>query len=265
MIHIPGGVCYDKVVVQAALDVSAAYTISVADGWLHKERFLDTPELIYVTEGALHLQVGSDRVSLSAGDAYLIRSYTTLAGQRPSVGPCSFYTVSFSCTLKKYDVLFGRILRLSSRASYAETLLTNLSFYGDQQQGSNHLMDASFALLLEVLYDSRNPEPERLQMQGLIRYIDENLSSALLVEDISAHFHYNSDYITKIFRQQFGTTIKQYIIEKRLAMAKRLLANSDLPICAVGESVGFSDQVLFEKFFRYHTKMTPRKYRNQHL
>ncbi|MBQ7828223.1 MAG: helix-turn-helix transcriptional regulator, partial [Clostridia bacterium] len=230
MIHIPGGVRYDKVEVQAELNVSAAYYISVPDGWLHKERFLDLSELIYVTEGELHLTVGGKSLSLSAGDAYLIRRYTTLSGSRVSEGACSFYTVSFDCTLKKYDSLYGRILHVSSQSSNAETLFNQLNFYGARETDEGYLMDAAFALLLETLYDSRNREPERVQMQGVIRYINDHISSPLTIDEISERFHYSSDYIAKIFREQFGVTIKQYIIEKKLSAAKRLLTTSDISV-----------------------------------
>ncbi len=265
MIHIPGGVRYDKVEAQAELDVSAAYAISVADGWMHKERFLDLAELIYVTEGQLHLLAGGKELSLSAGDAYLIRRYTTLAGARPSVGACSFYTVSFDCTVEKYEPLYGKLFHISSRTSYVETLFNNLSFYGGQNQGADYRMDACFALLLEVLYDARNREPERIQMHGILGYIDSHISSPLTVEEISEQFHYSSDYLAKIFRQQFGVTMKQYMIEKKLSVAKRLLTASDIAIPKVGEAVGFADPVLFEKFFKYHTQMTPKKYRELYL
>ena len=265
MIHIPGGVRYDKVEVQAELDVSAAYFISVSDGWMHKQRFLDLAELIYVTEGELHLSVGSETVSLAAGDSYLVRKYTTMSGARASAGACSFYTVSFYCSLEKYDVLYGKVLRISSRSSYAETLFNQLTFYASKEKGEGYLMDSAFALLLEMLYDSRIREPERVQMHGIVNYINDHIASPLTVEDISEQFHYSSDYIAKIFRQQFGVTIKQYVIEKKLSVAKRLLTTSDISVKQVGQAVGFAESVLFEKFFKYHVKMTPKKYRELYL
>ncbi len=261
MIHISSGVRYDKVERHAELDVISAYHISVPDGWIHRERFLDLSELIYVTEGELHLMINGEEVTLCTGDAYLIRRYATLSGRKPSKGSCGFYTVDFNCTLEKYDQLYGRILRISSRSSYAETLFNNLSFFGTNERADGYLLDASLALLLEVLYQSRNREPERVQMHGILGYIDGHISSPLTVEEISEHFHYSSDYIAKIFREQFGVTIKQYVIEKKLSVAKRLLATSDISVKQVGQAVGFAESALFEKFFKYHVKMTPKRYR----
>ena len=265
MIHIPGGVRYDKVEVQAELDVSAAYFISVPNGWIHKARFLDRSELIYVTEGVLYLTAGGLSLTLQAGDAYLLRRYTTLSGSRISEGVCSFYSVSFDCTLKKYDALYGKVLHIASRSSQAQTLLNQLCFYSTREQGEGYLTDSAFALLLETLYDSRNREPEKVQMHGIVQYINDHISSPLAIEEISEHFHYSADYIAKLFRQQFGVTIKQYVIEQKLSAAKRLLTASELSIAQVGQAVGFSDPVLFDKFFKYHVKTTPKKYRELYL
>ena len=103
----------------------------------------------------------------------------------------------------------------------------------------------------------------RGQMQGILGYINDHISSPLTIEEVSGHFHYSGDYIAKIFREQFGVTMKQYIVEKKLSVAKRLLATSDISVKQVGKAVGFGESALFEKFFKYHVKMTPKKYREQ--
>ena len=51
-----------------------------------------------------------------------------------------------------------------------------------------------------------------MQMHGIVGDIKDHTASLLAVEDISEQFHYSSDYISKIFREQMGVTIKQYVI-----------------------------------------------------
>ncbi|MGM9680493.1 MAG: helix-turn-helix domain-containing protein [Eubacteriales bacterium] len=265
MIHISSGVRYDKIDRQAELDVSSSYFISVQDGWIHKERFLDLSELIFVTKGKLYMTVNGENVELAAGDAYLIRRYSFLSGSRVSEGMCSFYTVSFVSTLEKYNDLYAQVIHISSHSSYAQTLFNNLSLYSSRENSERFLSDASFLLLLEILFESRDNEPEQIQMQGIIQYINSHIGSPLSMEEISDHFHYSKDYIAKIFKEQHGVTIKQYIVQKKLSVAKRLLTTSDIPISLVGQAVGFSDVSLFEKFFKYHVKLTPRKYKSLYI
>lgn len=266
MIHIPTGVRYDKVDRHAEMSVSGAYCISVPDGWQHKERFLDLSELIYVTEGTLYLTVEGESVTLSAGDVYLIHRYSRLSGERPSVGTCTFYTVSFYCTLERYEKLYRTVIGISSRSAEAENLLAKLTLSESERRGSeDYLLDASLLLLLELLCDCQLCGPVRIRMDGILNYVGSHLSAPLTVEEIAEHFHYSSDYLSKVFRSQFGITLKQYVIERRLSVAKRLLTTSDIPIKQIGQAVGFADTVLFEKFFRYHAGVTPKRFREMHL
>ena len=260
MIYLPQVVNYDKVARIAELNVIDACHLSAPNGWKHKERFLDVSELIYVTSGSLTLSVNKSKIELSAGDIYIIRQYTLLSGGY-STDRVGFYSVSFSSTIEKYKELYHKVIRVTDRSSYLETLFNNLNYHSTGKTGNSHLLDASFLMLLETLFTSQQKEPERVQMNSILAYINNQIATPLTMEQISEHFHYSGDHIARLFKDQFRMTIKQYIIEKKLSVAKRLLVTSTLPIKLIGETVGFEDKVLFEKFFKYHIKLTPKKYR----
>ncbi len=263
MIQIPGVVGYDKIERVATVGVCDAYTISVSDGWQGKERFLNQAELIYVLKGELRITTGNKTVILNKGEFYVLRKYSTFTGNADN--ECKFRIICFECTLDTYNTLYGKAVKVAIRQSLAETLLGSISFNEVSNQGKQHTVDAAFIILLEILLENLDKDPEKLQMYSVLFYIDQNIATDLLVEDISEHFHYSADYISKIFKKQFGVSIKQYIIDKKLLLAKRLLTTSDISLRKVGQSIGFSDPILFEKFFKYHTKMTPKKYRELYL
>ena len=262
MINITENPGYDKVERHSCIDVVDSYYINAPCGWIAKLRFLDLCELIYVTKGSLSITVNKKSVILSAGDAYLIRRYSTLSGNMQSTDACCFYTVSFISTVLKYDTLFSKVLSLERFSPNAEMLLSNINLYNSRESDARYLCDSSMLLLLETLFTSQRKEPERVQMNGIMEYVNDNISSDLTIEKVGKHFHYSGDYISKIFKEQFGMPLKQYIVERKLSVAKRLLATSELPIQNIASSIGFEDTVLFEKFFKYHTKTTPKKYRN---
>lgn len=264
MIYVSSRVGYDKTESHERLGVDSAYHINVPDGWMHRKRFLDLSELLYVTEGELHLIIGRKEVTLRAGDIYIIRRYSAVSGSRPSKGSCRFYTVDFTCTIGKYDNMYDKIIHIPPRRSDAETLFENIALFGTGKCSDDYISDSSFALLLELLYSSSKSSEEHEKIRGILAYIDENISHHLTVGQIGRHFHYSGDYISRMFRQQLGITIKQYLTEKKLSVSKRLLTTSDISVKQVGASVGFSEQDLFEKFFRYHTGTTPKKYRSMY-
>ena len=50
-------------------------------------------------------------------------------------------------------------------------------------------------------------------------YIDKNLNNELVIADIANKFNYSSSHISHIFKENFGISIKNYIIQKRLSIA----------------------------------------------
>lgn len=88
-------------------------------------------------------------------------------------------------------------------------------------------------------------------------------------EDISAShlasvFHYNSDYLTHIFREEYGMTICAYTNSVRMEEAKRLLLDSNMRIGDIAAAVGFRDVKYFMKAFKRITGVTPSEFRQSH-
>lgn len=93
----------------------------------------------------------------------------------------------------------------------------------------------------------------------VIHYVDQNLARDLSVSGIAESVHLNSVYLTRLFRQYSGLSLQQYIIEKRLAEAKRMLRNGQSPT-DVCYACGFNNYSNFSRTFTNHVKISPRQY-----
>ena len=71
----------------------------------------------------------------------------------------------------------------------------------------------------------------------------------------------NGEKLLRLFKEEYGRTVRRYLIEKRLAYACELLENSDMPVCSVALSCGFSDEIHFMKSFKKQYGMTATEYR----
>ena len=60
----------------------------------------------------------------------------------------------------------------------------------------------------------------------------------------------NTDYLSRIFKKEKGISISNYIIQKRVEEAKKLLTQSTLPINTVSLYVGYSNFSYFTKMFK---------------
>ena len=94
-----------------------------------------------------------------------------------------------------------------------------------------------------------------------IRYISQNFSRSLTLDEVAEHVHLNSAYFSTLFKQSTGSSFKEYLNMVRIEESKRLLANTDYSIIDISLATGFEDQSYFSKVFKKYTGLTPKQYR----
>ena len=94
-----------------------------------------------------------------------------------------------------------------------------------------------------------------------IRYISQNFSRSLTLDEVAEHVHLNSAYFSTLFKQSTGSSFKEYLNMVRIEESKRLLSNTDYSIIDISLATGFEDQSYFSKVFKKYTGLTPKQYR----
>ena len=94
-----------------------------------------------------------------------------------------------------------------------------------------------------------------------IEYIDRNYKEDIKLDDISNAVGLTPVYLHKLFYKSTGQTPHQLLLEKRLTMAKELLAGSDMNLVNVAAESGFSSQSYFNAVFKKHYGVTPLAFR----
>lgn len=95
----------------------------------------------------------------------------------------------------------------------------------------------------------------------LEHYSDNNLG----VETIAARMHLSAGYISRIFTQDVGLSLQDFIIQTRMHAAKRLLLETEWTITEISERCGFSDANYFSKVFRRKCGCSPKELREKHV
>lgn len=97
--------------------------------------------------------------------------------------------------------------------------------------------------------------------ESVVKYINSHISENVSTSVLSDVTGYSSGYLSRIFRQEIGMSIHDYVAQTRMNLAKEMLMNTNLKIYEVAENCGYENTTYFIKIFRINTGMTPQDYR----
>ena len=98
---------------------------------------------------------------------------------------------------------------------------------------------------------------------ALLDYIDVSLSKKLTLDDLTAYSGYSKSSLIRYFQENTHLTPMQYIIDRRIDRAQRLLSNSKLIVRDIAEQCGFQNEFYFSTAFRKKIGMSPSEFRKQ--
>lgn len=98
-------------------------------------------------------------------------------------------------------------------------------------------------------------------IRSTLLYIEINLCSQLTTKSIAAEINVSPNYLSSQFHKETGTTILNYIRDKRIHMAVRLLNTTDLSIQSIADQIGIGDCSYFSKQFKAVVGLSPAQYR----
>ncbi|KIL41656.1 hypothetical protein SD70_05940 [Gordoniibacillus kamchatkensis] len=125
-----------------------------------------------------------------------------------------------------------------------------------QQQLTSRLVKLSQALAsLQDQALSHNP------MREIARYIEANYTKDITLQDISAKFHLNREYISRKFKREFQETLIDFVNRIRIEKSKMLLQSPHLKIAQVAQMVGYKDEKYFSRVFKKVERMSPNEFR----
>lgn len=103
---------------------------------------------------------------------------------------------------------------------------------------------------------SSNPLIDRCK-----KLVAEHLHERLSVKELAARLDITSDYLSRLFLQDEGTKLTEYILQRKIDVAKNQLIYTDNSYEAIAHALGFTSQSHFGQVFKKYTGMTPRRYR----
>lgn len=166
--------------------------------------------------------------------------------------PAEFsHCIDVSENLTRIEKLFSLIISEREEASYfSDELIAGyikeilvIAFRTNKQQ---------------FLFMNKTVLPEIYEIQ---KYIDDHFTENIKINDFAKQYFININYLSCCFKELTGYSPKQYLLLKRMSMAKELLITTEIPINELTAECGFSDVNNFIRVFKREYNITPKKYR----
>ena len=117
---------------------------------------------------------------------------------------------------------------------------------------------AYISVVFELIYRLfKDKKGEGDLAQRLKRYVDFNYMNDVSVASLSTAFGFERSYLYRVFKDAFGTGIKEYLIQTRLSQAKALLSGG-FSVSEAALAVGYRDPFGFSRAFKAHFGYSPK-------
>jgi AraC family transcriptional regulator len=233
-----------------------------------------------VLAGRIEATIGECAFELSAGETAL-----TNVGQNHSAraSEVEFVSVGVSPALVNELVTEIGLTRTTADVVFRASVVTDETItrtiraiateISDEELGHGEMLDALVRQLVIHLFRSHltvrmadqielsRAGPVDRRLRRAIEFMHDNFGRELALEEIASAAYLSEYHFARLFKQITRLTPHVYLANLRLERARKLLAETALPISEIAATVGYQSQSHFSKMFKSVVGITPRAYR----
>ena len=165
------------------------------------------------------------------------------------------------------------LLRLNMKSiENIKNLIQDIQSCDNSNEFGSEILKESLFIQLMVLMNrlflnsDKNRDIEDIQydktIEEVLSYINSNLENNLSIDTIASKFFISKYYLMRKFKNQIGSSIHSYVIQKRLILAKSLISDG-LSMSTVCSKCGFNDYSSFVRAFKKAYGVSPSNYNSK--
>ena len=240
-------------------------------GYKYGPRICPYHILHFVFKGRGALSINHTDLSVQEGEAFLIPADMIASYQASEKDPWQYAWAGFlGKSANNFVQQLVRsvpdhyVLKNLSTQKYRE-LIEEAAFLKDQTLTNYYISGGVLMRIMALISEEiglKSETKEQISLTDEIRYyLDMKYSEKVTITEVASFFSIHPNYLTRIFRARFQISPKQYLVNLKMDKACRLLAETELSIGLIADSLGFADPFAFSKTFHRRFRMSPSQYR----
>lgn len=233
----------------------------------HKVETSSDWTLLMAESGSFSFQVGQQRGESSPGSFILCPPGVPFQ-RRVMHGPISFHYLLFQWS--GHTALPGGQYHLHDLDRHRATLAALRLLSARSGESGSEAWAACYLedLLRQPLFEAAffpKPGPQRTDrlMERVENSLARNLRNPPSLGELARHLRITPSRLTRRFSKVYGVPPRQWIIRQRIALARRLLVESDWKLERIAEAAGFCDAFHLGRLFKEHTGTSPGQFRRE--
>jgi AraC family transcriptional regulator len=131
-------------------------------------------------------------------------------------------------------------------------ILTTVSLtLNNYKRNTNEISKSVSVLDIEVPYI----------LKEIVSYIEDDINEKTTISDLSLRSRWKKKHFIRVFTNYIGETPCQFILAKKISMAKKMMIETDIPVIDIGFELGFQSHANFCNAFKKITSKTPTNFR----
>ena len=117
-------------------------------------------------------------------------------------------------------------------------------------------------LMIRLLYGDaaagRGSEPQEIDetLGALLAYVNAHIGEQITLSDLAVHVARSSSAVSHLFREKMGVSPKQYILQKKLALAEQMI-RSGMPPTVAAVEIGYDNYSNFYRMYKKQLGVSP--------
>ncbi len=246
-------------------------------------------ELVYVDKGNLLVQTDNGEVSLTRGECIFHKPNEYHIHKADGVAAPNYFFICFVCNSSHMQMFREKHFKLSAQLKqYISNIIKEAKrvfdlpvndpeekrlkvspneLIGGQQMIRTYLEQFLISLIRQQ-YDLNavatvNKEITEEHLAGQMRKkLDMYIYQRISVEQFCKEMNYSKAYLSRVFLNECGCTIHDYITECKIKEAKTLIREHIYNFTQISEMLCFSNPFYFSRVFKKITGMSPSEYKN---
>ena len=232
------------------------------DNFRHKQITIENYEIIYVTNGTVYIQEGSERHKIEAGRAIILSPNVEHFGYESSPPNTSFFWVHYFIGERRLVTFGDPVFRVGKNSRLSEYFRMLIHMSRNPIYSRTALNQMTALILAEIsISDADNNRVGELS--PVVSWIESNSDNRFVtLRDVVEKMNVGRKKADALFRDEMNCSIAEYLVRQRLQSARHYILGTNLNINEISEKLGYSTTDKFIKFFKYHEGLTPKALRD---